>query len=131
MNQCNVHALKGLACRVRVTPLTRQPRTALASSAQRSRRLRCTRAAAPGLLAQAEVTKRIIFFNGSKTSAPHGIIVCVMACMHSKAHESLHRYRRSWQARALHITTAQPAVTLHTRCNKIMMSNTINMHADV
>ena len=38
----------------------RLPRTA--SSAQRSRRLRCTRAAAPVLLAHAEVTKSILFF---------------------------------------------------------------------
>ncbi len=60
MAQCAVHAVKGLACRARVTQLARLPRAA--SSAQRSRRLRFTRAAAPVLLAQAEVSQ-ILFFN--------------------------------------------------------------------
>ncbi len=54
MAQCVVHALKGLAA-VRVSlRLARLPRTA--SSAQRSRRLRSTRAAASVLLAHAKVT---------------------------------------------------------------------------
>ncbi len=44
--QCVVHALKGLACRARVS-LASSPGTA--SSAQRSRRLCSTRAAAPVL----------------------------------------------------------------------------------
>ena len=48
-----MHALKGLACRAR---LARLPRTAS------SRRLRSTCVAAPVLLAHAEVTKNIIFF---------------------------------------------------------------------
>ena len=48
-----------LAARVSLR-LARLPHTA--SSAQRSRRLRYTRAAAPVLLAHAEVTKIIIFF---------------------------------------------------------------------
>ena len=53
-----------LASRVSLR-LARLPRTA--SSAQRSRRLRSRRRTAPVLLAHAEVTKNIIFFNGSKT----------------------------------------------------------------
>ncbi len=48
LDQCVVHALKGLACRARVSLwLARLPRTA--SSTQRSRHLRSTRAAALGL----------------------------------------------------------------------------------
>ena len=55
MTQFAVHVLKAwLATRVSLR-LARLPRTA--SSAQRSCRLRSTRAAAPGLLAHAEVTK--------------------------------------------------------------------------
>ncbi len=57
MAQCVVHARKGLAPRARVTPASYLPRTGgTASSAQRSRRLRSTRVAAPGLLAHAYVT---------------------------------------------------------------------------
>ena len=56
MAQCVVHVLKGLACRAPVSPAARLPRTA--SSAQRSRRLRSTRAAAPVLLTHALVTKQ-------------------------------------------------------------------------
>ena len=52
-----------LAARVSLR-LARLPRTA--SSAQRSRRLRSTRAAAPGLLARAEVTNTEIFSMGPK-----------------------------------------------------------------
>ena len=48
-----VHALTGLVCHARVTPAS-LPRAA--SSAQRSRRLRSTRGAAPGLLAHVVVT---------------------------------------------------------------------------
>ncbi len=59
-----------LAARVSLR-LARLPRTA--SSAQHSRRLRSTRAAAPVLLAHADVTNIIIFFfNGPNTKAPHG-----------------------------------------------------------
>ena len=59
MAQCVVHALKAwLAARVSLR-LARLPRTA--SSALRSRRLRSTCAAAPVLLAHAEVTKNILF----------------------------------------------------------------------
>ncbi len=57
MAQCVVHVLKGLACRARATLASRT-----ASSAHRSRRLRSTRAAAPGLLAHAEVTKNTTIF---------------------------------------------------------------------
>ena len=61
MVQCVMHALKGLACCARVSlRLARLPRTA--SSAQLSRRICSSRAAAPGPLAHAEVTKSIIFF---------------------------------------------------------------------
>jgi hypothetical protein len=61
MVQCVVHALKGLACHARVSlRLARLPRTA--SSAKRSRRLRSMRAAAPVLLAHAEVTKTYYYF---------------------------------------------------------------------
>ena len=60
MAQCVVHALKGLVCRARVTPAS--------SPASHSKQcsvltlLRSTRAAAPVLLAHAEVTKNIVFF---------------------------------------------------------------------
>ncbi len=52
----NVHALEGLACRKRVAPASTP--TAPASRVRRSRRLRFTLAAAPGLLAHALVTKQ-------------------------------------------------------------------------
>jgi hypothetical protein len=52
----NVHALEGLACRKRVTPASSP--AAPASRVRRSRRLRSTRAAAPGLLAHALVKKQ-------------------------------------------------------------------------
>ena len=70
MAQCVVHALKGLALAARVSlRLARLPRTA--SSAQRSRRLRSTRAAAPVLLAHANVTENInIFSMGQKLRYP-------------------------------------------------------------
>ncbi len=83
MAQCDVHALKGLACRARVFRLARMPRTA--NRAQRSRRLSSTHAAAPVLLAHAEVTKNInIFSMGPKLRYPtvasviheHGATVC-------------------------------------------------------
>ncbi len=45
MAQCVVHALKSLACR------------------------------APVLLAHAQVTNNILFFNGSKTQVPHGTMI--------------------------------------------------------
>ncbi len=63
MAQSVVHALKGLAyCTARVSlRLACLPRTA--SSAQRSRHLRSTRAAALVYLAHAEVTKTIILFS--------------------------------------------------------------------
>jgi hypothetical protein len=58
MAQCVVHALKGwLAARVSLRQ-ARLPRTA-----QRSRRLRSTRAAATVLLAHANVTKNIKYFS--------------------------------------------------------------------
>ena len=50
----NVHALKGLACRARVAPASSSATPA--SRVRRSRRLRSTLAAAPGLLAHALVT---------------------------------------------------------------------------
>ena len=65
--QCVVHALKGLTCRARVTPAS----SPSASSAQRSRRLRSTRAAVPVLLAHANVTESInIFSMGPKLRYP-------------------------------------------------------------
>ena len=71
-----MHALKGLACRKRVAPASSP--AAPASSAQRSRRLHSTLAAAPGLLAHAEVTTIIIYFSmGPKLSQ--------RMCMRSKA----------------------------------------------
>jgi hypothetical protein len=62
MAQCVGHALKGLAC----------PVTPASSPASHGKHWHCSRrlprgAAAPGLLAHAEVTTNIIFFNGSKT----------------------------------------------------------------
>ncbi len=51
MARCVVHALKGLACRARVTPVSLP--AAPASRARRSRSLRSTLAAAPGLRAHA------------------------------------------------------------------------------
>ena len=59
MAQCVVHALKGLAVSLR---LARLPPSRTASSAQRSRRLRSTRAAAPVLLTHADVTKTLNIF---------------------------------------------------------------------
>ncbi len=50
----NVHALEGLACRKRLAPASSP--AAPASRVRRSRRLRSTLAAAPGLLAHALVT---------------------------------------------------------------------------
>ncbi len=50
----HVHALKGLACRKRVAAAA-----ATASRVRRSRRLRDTLAAAPGLLAHASVTEAV------------------------------------------------------------------------
>jgi hypothetical protein len=50
----NVHALEGLACRKRVAPASSP--AASASRVRRSRRLRSTLAAAPGLLAHVLVT---------------------------------------------------------------------------
>ncbi len=58
MVQCVKHALKGLACRAR------------ASSPASHRKQRSAHAAVPVLLAHAEVTRSIIFFNGSKTKVP-------------------------------------------------------------
>ena len=52
----NVHALEGLAFRKRVAPASSP--AAPASRVRRSRRLRSTLAAAPGLLAHALVTKQ-------------------------------------------------------------------------
>ena len=52
----NVHPLEGLACRKRVAPASSP--AAPASRVRRSRRLRSTLAAAPGLLAHALVTKQ-------------------------------------------------------------------------
>ena len=49
-----MHALEGLACRKRVAPASSP--AAPASRIRRSRRLRSTLAAAPGLLARALVT---------------------------------------------------------------------------
>jgi hypothetical protein len=51
----NVHALESLACRKRVTPASSP--AAPVSRVRRSRRLRSTLAAAPGLLAHALVTQ--------------------------------------------------------------------------
>ena len=66
MAQCVVHALKGLACRARVA-LASSP----ASHCKRSRRLRSTRAAAPVLLAHANVTENInILSMGPKLRYP-------------------------------------------------------------
>ncbi len=66
MAQCAVYALKGLAFARVPLRLARLPRTA--STAQRPRRLRSTRAAALVLLAHAEVTKNVTYsFNESKT----------------------------------------------------------------
>ena len=59
--QCAVQELKGLACRARVS-LRLARLSCTASSAQRSRCLCSARAAAPVLLAHAEVTKIIICF---------------------------------------------------------------------
>ncbi len=54
--------------------LARLPRTA--SSAQRSRRLRFTRAAAPVLLAHAEVTKSVIYISvGPKLRYPAVVLI--------------------------------------------------------
>ena len=53
----NVHALEGLACRKRIAPASSP--AAPASRVRRSRRLRSTLAAAPGLLAHALVTKQV------------------------------------------------------------------------
>ena len=59
--------------------LARLPRTA--SSAQRSRRLRSTRAAAPVLLAHANVTENInIFSMGPNLGTPHGIRAMAILC---------------------------------------------------
>ena len=67
--QCVVHALKGLACRARVTPASSP--AAPASRMRRSRRLYSTRAAAQVLLAPAEVTKNIMLFKmGPKRRYP-------------------------------------------------------------
>jgi hypothetical protein len=52
----NVHALEGLACRARVTSASSP--AAPASRVRRSRRLRSTLVAVPGLLAHALVTKQ-------------------------------------------------------------------------
>ncbi len=70
-----------LAARVSLR-LARLPRTA--SSAQRSRRLRSTRAAAPVLLAHANVTESInIFRMDPKRRHPHGTLVLfVQAAVH-------------------------------------------------
>ena len=57
MAQCVVHALKGLACRARVTQASSRPSPCM--QAQRSRHLRSTRAAVPVLLAHANVTENI------------------------------------------------------------------------
>ncbi len=65
MAQCAVHALKSLACCARVT-LASSP-ASHCKQCSCSRSLRSTRAAAPVLLAHAEVTKMIYVFNGSKT----------------------------------------------------------------
>ncbi len=54
----NVHALEGLACRKRAAPASSPAAPASASRVRRSRRLRSTLAAAPGLLAHALVTKQ-------------------------------------------------------------------------
>ncbi len=53
----HVHALKGLACRKRVAAAS----SPAASRLRRSRRLRDTLAAAPGLLAHASVTEAVNF----------------------------------------------------------------------
>ena len=60
MAQCIVHALKGLACRARVTPASSPASHCKQYSALTSPSLH--RAAAPVLLAHAEVTENIIFF---------------------------------------------------------------------
>ncbi len=54
VNSENVHALEGVVCRKRVAP-ARSPAGPV-SQVRRSRRLRSTLAAAPGLLAHALVT---------------------------------------------------------------------------
>ncbi len=78
-----------LAARVSLR-LARLPRTA--SSAQRSGRLRSTRAAAPVLLARAEVTKNVIyFFNGSKTESVK------MCFLHMASNNTLHQ--KDWRCR--------------------------------
>ncbi len=75
MAQCVVHAPKAwLAARVSLR-LARLPRTA--SSAQRSRRLRSTRAAAPGLLAHANVTEIIKHFSMGPKLRHTAVVVCV------------------------------------------------------
>jgi hypothetical protein len=77
-----------LAARVSLR-LARLPRTA--SSAQRSRRLRSTRAAAPVLLAHAEVTKIIIFSMSPKLRYPK-----VHTNIHTYVRTNIHTYVRTY-----------------------------------
>ena len=72
MAQCVVHALKGLACRARVIPAC----SPASHCGKQSRRLRSTCAAAPVLLAHAEVTTtELKRHNGVKTSVLfHGLL---------------------------------------------------------
>jgi hypothetical protein len=76
-----MRALEGrLAARVPLR-LARLPRTA--SSAQRSRRLRFTRATAPVLFGQAEVTNTITFFMGPKLRYPTILLKWQAHLLHS------------------------------------------------
>ena len=76
MTQCVVHALKGLACRARVTPASSH-----ASHCKQGSALTSTRAAAPVLLAHAEVTKNIILFSmGPKLRYPAVLPMLLMWC---------------------------------------------------
>ncbi len=76
MAQCVVHALKSLACRAPVTPASSPASHCKQRSALTP--LRSTRAAAPVLLAHAEVTENIKYFSmGPKLRYPTVLHACV------------------------------------------------------
>ncbi len=104
-----------LATRVSLR-LARLPCTT--SNAQRSRRLRSTRAAAPVLFAHAEVTKNIIcFFMGPKLRCPSVHIANTDLLEHTALHVSRKRHnnpaqnnvtKQTYEIQELHKTGGRP-----------------------
>ncbi len=126
MAQCVVHALKGLACRARVTPASSPASHCKQCSALTS--LRSTRAAAQVLIAHADVTKNTTYFSmgpklrhsgGTLPKRPPNMLRALAALAASASTASLYAARSALQSTQTINAAADgeaQTTTVETRC---------------